>query len=258
MNFSKLPPEKKFFDLSLWPAPLAFLFVKVFHRTGLRPEWFVLLSFCFGVLLALAIVNEASKGWILLFLFFRAFFDVVDGMWARATKTVTPLGGLLDLSGDILSNTLLFAALGLNLSKTIGPMAALGLTCAAWLICHFTMTTYSFNFFLYQTEGKIPPSRFVEGDFQSVRILPLIFLYRMTWRVLALGVLRLRGPLGFLSLFGLCSHLLYLTVCVLFWVPEGFVFVELALGLIFVLFLAGRTLKKSRPRIEGSGPSSNL
>lgn len=245
----KLPPEKQFFDLSLWSAPVAQAFVRAFYsRIYLRPEWFVLTALISGIALAFALFAEVHSRIVVLLIFFRCLFDVIDGMWARATGTVTPLGGLLDLSADIISNTLLFVSLGILFFR-VRSFWSIPLTLSAYLIMHVTMTFYSMNLFFYQKGDKASISEFIEGNFQDIQTFPLIFLYRITWRPLAIAVSRLttRIHLRFLSIFGLGSHLLYLAVCVLFLKPYYLIYVELGLAVIFIFFLLPGISKKSLP-----------
>lgn len=253
LTFSKLPADRQFFDLSLWPAPLANVFVRLLHRRlAIRPEWFVLLSLASGIALSgFLLVHNTHRGILLLLIFCRAFFDNVDGMWARATHTVSTLGGLLDLTTDMVCNILLLLSLGYRLFHATGSFSAIPLTLLAFLLMHLSMTYYSLHYFLYQHEGSLPDSRFVEGDWKDV-LRPLVRIYRLSWRLLALVVLRLPRPsapptrrfLSGLSIFGLGSHFLYLAVCVLFFKAQDLIYAELALGAVFSGFLV---LQKNFP-----------
>lgn len=276
--YSKLPPAKQYLDLSLWPVPVATAFVRALRAlpicSTLRPEFFVLCGLAASTGLAVALTLSATPVWLLLTLMFaRATFDVIDGMWARATNTVTPLGALLDLSADFIGNALIFASLGVQLSRATSAGWAIPVTLLTFVLAHVAMTFYSMALFFYQHDGELPVSRFIEGDFGAdpTRRLdralfpPLVFIYRLSWRVFAIAVFRFsqsrlgfteHGPrapiakrtLSLLSIFGLASHMLYLAACALFLAPYSLLYVECALGFTFFAFIASPIFRVRRSK----------
>ena len=103
--------------------PLAHLLVSALYRTRVRPEHLVFLQGVLGALSALFIY----RGWDVLaagLLVIRNVLDNADGQLARARGEASQLGRYLDTEVDLLTNVLLFLALGLRLESLFAALVA--------------------------------------------------------------------------------------------------------------------------------------
>jgi len=103
--------------------PLAHLVVRLLLRTPVRPEHLVLFQ---GVLAAAAayLLWQGVDGAAAVLLLLRNVFDAADGQLARARGEASQLGRYLDTEVDLLSNFLLFFALGLRLGNLPAALLA--------------------------------------------------------------------------------------------------------------------------------------
>ncbi len=93
--------------------PLAHLLVRLLLKSPVRPEHLVLFQGAIGALAALLLARGADA-WAAGLLVFRAVLDNADGQLARARGEASQLGRYLDTEVDLLTNLLLFFALGLR------------------------------------------------------------------------------------------------------------------------------------------------
>lgn len=84
------------------------------HRLGITPNqitlFTMLLSLIYSLALFLLSSNRALFLTVPLFYFFRMMFNAIDGLIAKETNQVTPLGTFLNELCDVISDTALFAA----------------------------------------------------------------------------------------------------------------------------------------------------
>lgn len=106
--------------------PLAHGVVRLLYGRSVRPEHLVLLQGLLGALAALLVLLRLDL-WAALALLLRNVLDNADGQLARARGEESQLGRYLDTEVDLLTNVLLFLALGLRLQDLPAALLAFGL-----------------------------------------------------------------------------------------------------------------------------------
>jgi len=106
--------------------PLAHGVVRLLYERPVRPEHLVLLQGLLGALAALSVLLRLDL-WAALALLLRNVLDNADGQLARARGEESQLGRYLDTEVDLLTNLLLFLALGFRLQDLPAALLAFGL-----------------------------------------------------------------------------------------------------------------------------------
>lgn len=115
----KMPEAEEVLDLMFY-RPIAFLFVRVVHRTPIRPNHVTMLSLVSALVAAWYFSHGLLSGlqWGAFWFALSNVLDCADGQLARLQKSGTKFGRLVDGVADYASSLAIFIAMGLHLQTT--------------------------------------------------------------------------------------------------------------------------------------------
>ena len=225
--------------------PMAHLVVRLVLPTPVRPEHLVLVQGFLGALAALFVARGADLAAALL-LVLRSILDNADGQLARARRQTSQLGRYLDTEVDLVTNLLVFLALGLRTGRV-------GLAFLSFLLLVLLLSAdYALNSpkTLPEARGAEPWASRLEAFYRAFFGPQDAFFARLFARGAP------HGYRTFLANLGLSTQHTLLALFLLLGAPEGYllaVVLAFLLASVGYLFLVWRTPSPPSPPSR-SGP----
>lgn len=147
-SFHKLPPEWRYFNISVLWIPHYRALIRLFHHLRIRHEAVTGLSIASGLAAASLLVTARTPGMVLtaaLLVHLKDLFDACDGALARLTGTGHRLGRFLDTIGDGVVFTVWIVAAAWRGVADGAPVAAAVALAALAGVSLFLQCSY-FNF----------------------------------------------------------------------------------------------------------------
>jgi len=138
----KLPPDKKFFDLSDYSRPFSRLLVSKVKHTNLTPIFFTTLSLISGIVASYLIYIDRYEVIAAILILLKSFFDAVDGELARAKNRPSYVGRFYDSVVDFVVNVQIFLALTLKFNQSVIKFFAVT------ILFHLQGSVYNFYYVL--------------------------------------------------------------------------------------------------------------